>query len=446
MEAPTLTTLPAGERINTALVPHLVPIASLVLDPRNTRRHGERNLAEIAASYTRYGQQKPILYRPEDMVVVAGNGSVTACRSLGWQQIAAIPFTGTADEAKGFGVADNRTAELAEWDPDFLGPVLKELTALGDASFLVGWSTAELEDIWGPAPKQSSGPVHGEDDVPAEPEIPTSRREDVWLLEGHRLACGDSENVEDVRRLLGDRRPNLMVTDPPYGLEYDATWRSDRERQNGQKVAKRAEGEVINDDRSDWRAAWALFPGKIAYVWHDWLDPTPSREALVAKGFLPRVSIVWAKARPVVGRGHYSAQHETCWYAVRKGATANWKGGKGSTLWEVEHNKSESGHSTEKPVEVMRRPVINHTDAGDAVYDPFSGSGSTIIACETCKRVCYAQDKNPAHVDVAILRWQRLTGKLATLEQGGETFETVKTRRRAENPVITPPGEAQDSA
>jgi DNA modification methylase len=214
-----------------------------------------------------------------------------------------------------------------------------------------------------------------------------------------------------------------MVTDPPYGVEYDpATARA--------TTVASARGKVLNDDRADWREAWALFPGDVAYVWHAGLRAREVVESLQASGFEMRAQIIWDKTRLVMSRGHYHFQHEPCWYAVRKSKTAHWAGDrKQGTVWAIPHRKSETGHGTQKPVECMARPIRNNSSPGQAVYEPFSGSGTTLIACEMEGRVCHAIELNPAYVDVAVERWQAFTGKTATLEGDGRTFAEIKEAR-----------------
>jgi len=192
-----------------------------------------------------------------------------------------------------------------------------------------------------------------------------------------------------------------------------------------------AVGKVLNDDRADWREAWALFPGDVAYVWHaDRFSPKVA-ESLEVNAFEMRALIVWAKSQLVMGRGHYHSQHEPCWYAVRAKGTGHWSGDrKQTTLWQIDKpKKSETGHSTQKPVECMKRPIENNSSPGQAVYEPFSGSGTTIIAGEMTGRHIYAIELSPAYVDVAVKRWQDFTGQQAALEGDGRTFDEVGDAR-----------------
>jgi DNA modification methylase len=186
-------------------------------------------------------------------------------------------------------------------------------------------------------------------------------------------------------------------------------------------------GKVLNDDRADWRDAWALFPGDVAYVWHADKKSPEVAESLTSCDFTMRNLIIWAKGSMVISRGDYHHQHEPCWYAVRNKKTGHYVGDrKQTTLWQIpKPQKSETGHSTQKPVECMKRPIENNSSPGQAVYEPFSGSGTTIIAGEMTGRHVYAIELNPAYVDVAVKRWQEFTGKDAVLEATGATFAQV---------------------
>jgi DNA modification methylase len=232
-----------------------------------------------------------------------------------------------------------------------------------------------------------------------------------------------------------------MVTDPPYGVAYDPDWR------NRAGVAATARtGAVINDDRADWRAAWALFPGDVAYVWHGALHATTVSDILLASGFDIRSQIIWAKERHVLSRGHYHWQHEPCWYAVR--GKGHWSGDRRqSTLWSIPNRDQNATtvHGTQKSVECMRRPMLNNASPGQAVYEPFSGSGTTLIAAETTGRLCLAMELDPAYVDVAVLRWQAFTGQDATRDTDGRSFKEVAAQlseRMAASPVH---GKARDA-
>ncbi len=198
---------------------------------------------------------------------------------------------------------------------------------------------------------------------------------------------------------------------------------------------------MLNDHQVDWTPAWKHFKGDVAYVWHAGLFGGQVAESLAACSFDTRSQIVWAKSHFALGRGDYHWQHECCLYAVRKGAKHHWRADrKQSTLWEVPNNTAIGhsgrektwGHGPQKPVEVMRRPIEHNSSPGDGVYDPFLGTGTTLIAAEMTGRTCFGLELNPAYVDVIIRRWSDFTGQEATLSTSGKTFTaTAKARGKA---------------
>jgi len=235
------------------------------------------------------------------------------------------------------------------------------------------------------------------------------------LKSTHRIACGSSTDPVTVARVLAGAKPHLMVTDPPYGVEYDPSWRVPESLKRGFSGKGFSLGTVTNDDRADWSEAWALFPGEVAYVWHSGLHAVVVGQSLERTSFAIRAQIVWAKQLAAMSRGAYHWQHESCFYAVRKGASAGWIGDRRqTTLWEIgnaagyaPHDDGKTLHSTQKPVECMARAMRNHR--GD-VYEPFLGSGTTIIAAEMQERRCWAMEIEPRYVQVALERWERFTG------------------------------------
>ncbi len=335
----------------------------------------------------------------------------------------------TEAQARAFRLADNQLALNSTWDESLLAAELQELRAEEFDIGLIGFDQAMLDrllaDGAGDAP-----PVACDPDAPAPepPVVAVTRPGDLWQLGPHRLLCGDATSAADVARLLDGAAPHLMITDPPYGVNYDPEWRNEA----GVSATMRT-GKVTNDDRADWRQAWAMFPGDVAYVWHAGVHSRTVIESLEASGFVIRSQIVWAKSRFVLGRGDYHWQHEPCLYAVRKGATGHWQGARDqATLWAISNAGDEDAatvHGTQKPVECMRRPIINNSAAGETIYDPFLGSGTTLIAAETTGRVCHAVDIDPRYVDVAIQRWQNLTGKAAVLAGEDRVFRDVAAAR-----------------
>ena len=223
---------------------------------------------------------------------------------------AAPVVTIPARQARAFRVIDNRTSELTSWDTDLLPDALAGLDDLDIFSF---------DDV---LPLAVTAGKTDPDDIPETPKNPVTRTGDLWVLGKHRIICGDSCDQQTVERLLDGAAPDLMVTDPPYGVGYDSSWRY----KAGISTKGGAFGKSANDDQNDWEAAYALFSGQIAYVWMSSLALPVAARGLDACGFVRRSLIIWDKGHIVIGRGHYHWRHETCWYAVKKGAQAHWAG------------------------------------------------------------------------------------------------------------------------
>jgi DNA modification methylase len=239
-----------------------------------------------------------------------------------------------------------------------------------------------------------------------------------------------------------------MVTDPPYGIELDSEWR-DRAGLNGCGAAEasymkhRTEGHtettISGDTRADWSEAFELVPSlEVAYVWHASKFTREVLDGLLRIGFLHHQQIIWDKGRTVLTRTHYWFQHEPCWYVRKKNAPWFGKAGENSTIWVSPSPKFIMGgsdeekfdHPTQKPVELMRRPILNHTKRGELVYEPFLGSGTTLAAAEITQRVCYGIELDPKYVDVVVQRWQQLSGKEAILDGDGRTFDQIAQERK----------------
>ncbi len=407
------------------------PVAALIPYARNARTHSEAQVAQIAASIKEWGWTTPVLV-DETGGIIAGHGRVLAARKLGITDVPVMVAAGWSDAQKrAYILADNKLTLNGGWDAELLKLEIADLSELGFELPLIGFSDDELAAL---SVTPNAG-LTDPDETPEPPSEPVSELGDVWVLGKHRLVCGDSTDANVVENVLDGVAPHLMVTDPPYGVEYDPNWRNEAKRAGGKAFGAFAVGKVENDGQSDWREAWALFPGVVAYVWHAGVFAGKVADSLAACDFELRSQIIWAKNSHAISRGHYHWQHEPCWYAVKKGGTGHWVGDRSQmTLWKIDKPmKSETGHSTQKPVECMKRPIENNSSPGQAVYEPFSGSGTTIIAGEMTGRCVYAIELNPAYVDVAVTRWQNFAGQTATLAETGETFAEVLAKRNKAN-------------
>jgi DNA modification methylase len=397
------------------------PVGRLIPYARNPRKN-DAVVDQMVGAIKEFGFRIPIIAK-SDGTVVDGHLRLKAAQRLGLADVpVALADDLTEAQIKAFRLLANRSAAWADWDEELLSLEFQDLKDLGFDLSLTGFEPGEIAAFLADPTSGLTDP----DDVPALPEHPVSRPGDVWLLCAHRLVCGDCTDAATVALALGGVTPHLMVTDPPYGVEYDPAWRN----RAGISTTRRT-GTVENDHRADWREAWALFPGDVAYVWHGALHAATVAESLTACGFAIRAQIVWAKERLVMSRSHYHWQHEPCWYAVR--GTGHWTGDrKQTTLWSIpsRDQDAETTHGTQKPVECMRRPIVNNSSAGQAIYEPFCGSGTKIIAAELTGRSCHAIELSPAYVDVAVTRWQAFTGKDAVLAAGGQTFALVAEERQ----------------
>ena len=381
----------------------------------NNPRQNDDAVEAVAESIRRFGFRQPIVV-DADGVIVAGHTRFRAAQRLGLATVPVHVATDlTPDEVRAYRLADNKTAELASWDDAMLSIELDALRGAGIDWTLLGFDEEELAKLLAPAGTEG---LTDPDAIPEKPADPITKPGDLWLLGKHRLLCGDSTSATDVARLLDGAIPSLMVTDPPYGVEYDPEWRMDA----GLTGNTARMGKVMNDDRADWTEAWKLFPGDVAYVYHAGVFASTVQQSLERAGFAIRAQIIWAKDRLALSRGDYHWQHEPCWYAVREGGKGHRTDDRTqTTLWSIPaRDDAGHGHGTQKPVECMERPVRNHL--ADLVYEPFAGSGTTVIACERTGRTCMAMELDPGYCDVVVRRWEEFTGRKAERVQaeGGE--------------------------
>lgn len=377
------------------------PLDQVIPYSHNPRVIPEAAVEKVAASINEFGWRQPIVV-DESGVVLVGHTRLQAATVLRLAEVPVHVAVGLSPaQASAYRLADNRTGEETTWDLAALNLELEGLEFLDFDIELTGFDLAEIADLR----KPQRGSIEP-DDIPGTAPKRVSRGE-RWALGDHRIVCGDATSADDVQRLLAGERPLLCVSDPPYGVNYDASWRKRATKRGGHAV-----GKVENDDRADWREAWALFPGDVAYVWHSALHASEVEASLEAAGFNMRAQLIWVKSQPVLSRGNYHWQHEPCWYAVRK--KGHWTGKRDqTTVWPITHQRSETGHSTQKPVDAMRRPMLNNSMPGEAVYDPFLGSGTSVIAAHMEGRRCYGLEISPTYCDIVIARWEAFAGQKA---------------------------------
>jgi len=414
----------------------LRPIDSVTPYGRNPRKIPQSAVDKVAASIQEYNWRQPIVV-DQDGVIIVGHVRWLAARKLGQDR---IPVHVAADltpaQVRAFRIMDNRSHQETDWDRDLLVLEMAEIKTLDFDLTLTGLDPPEIDELLvNPEVEESANAV---------PDLwtdPVTISEDLWQCGPHRVLCGDSTDPGDVSRLLGEARPLLMPTDAPYGTEYDPPWRE--QAGLGKQVQV---GRVPNDDRVDWTAAYRLFPGDVVYGWHAGIHAAKVALHLEAAGFEIRAQIIWSKPHFVLSRGNYHWQHEPCWYGVRKGQRSHWRGDRTqSTVWPVaslnpfggkNREETATGHGTQKPIELMRRPILNHTERGDVIYDPFLGSGTTLVAAELTGRICYGLDIDARYVDLIVRRWQLLTGRSATLDGDGRSFDQITAERSSASRAV----------
>lgn len=384
-----------------------VAISSLKLDGRNARAHSDKNIIAIKKSLEKFGQRKPIVI-DKNKTVIAGNGTLTAAQGLGWETISVVevPEDWDADTIKAYALADNRTAELAEWHEDVLAEILLEL----DES---GW---DLGDIGFELPQTVASEGDEEGELPEPPEDPKTKIGDVWQLGEHRLFCGDATFEGSYKKLLGDEKVDMVWTDPPYGVAYVGKT----------KDALTIENDTLNHAQLTefLRNAFtnikeATKPGACWYV------AAPSGDLFQAFSIplfeleVWRHTLVWVKDTLVMGRADYHYRHESIFYGWTPGAAHQTPPDrKQDTVWEIPRPKANKEHPTMKPIELITRSIGNSSLARNLVLDPFGGSGSTLIAAEQTKRRARLMELDPKYCDVIITRWEAMTGQTAVLLSG----------------------------
>jgi DNA modification methylase len=397
------------------------PIDKPTAYARNARSCPQVAIDKVAASIREFGWRQPLVV-DENGVILAGHTRLLAARKLGLSDVPVHIAAGlTPAQAKAFRLMDNRSAQETSWDADLLPLELSELAGLEFDLALTGFEPDELAAFL-------AEPTEGltdADDVPDVPEEPLSKPGDLYLLGEHRLLCGDSTNADDVERLMMGKRATLMATDPPYLVDY----------QGGQHPASAANGGAENKDKH-WdtyidhehsvafyvdflRCALdhALTEHAAIYQWFGIMRTEVIWQSWREVGLLPHQVLIWKKTRSVLTYSHFMWDYEPMMYGWREGSMPTQKPpADAKAVWEI-GSAIEDGasgiHPTQKPVETIRRPISYHTRPGGLIYEPFSGSGTAIIAAEETGRTCYAIEQSPQFVDVAVARWEAFTGKKA---------------------------------
>ncbi|HEX6943537.1 MAG TPA: DNA modification methylase [Gemmatimonadaceae bacterium] len=409
-----------------------VPISRLFCSPTNPRRN-DAAVPHVAASIRRFGWQQPIVVRRTGEVI-AGNTRLKAAQSLGMTEVPVWWFEGSDLDAVAYSLADNRSHEHSQWDEPELARLLDHLRK-EDALEGVGYSTDDIDALVQKLRDQEEVDLQLTDDGPDDPPaVAVAKLGDLWCLGDHRLLCGDSTNLNDVLRVMGGEKAALCATDPPYLVDYTG----ERPNDSGKDWTATYREIDIQDADGFFRATFAnvlevLGPKGAIYCWHAHKRCGDIQRIWRELGILDHQQVIWVKPAPVFGRVYWHFRHEPCVMGWRQGDKPDHDGvHEHDSVWECDWDgkaRISGDHPTSKPVELFVRPIKKHTKPGDVVFEPFSGSGSQLIAAERTGRLCRAIEISPPYIDVAIRRWQKATGKDAMLDGDGRTFNEIAAER-----------------
>lgn len=372
--------------------------------PANFRLHPAEQTRAITGALSSVGWVQDVIVNKRTGRLIDGHARVAEALKIGPKT--PVPYTEVdlteAEERIVLATLDRMTS-MAEIDPSMLDSLLASIKT-DDAALKQLMIDFGKEFAAKPAGETDAEVAESDADLEKLQRKWHTKPGQIWAIGGHRLLIGDSTVRPDVERLFGTHLPVLMVTDPPYGVQYDPAWRA----KAGVNKNKKRMGKVTADDRADWTPAWKIFPGDVAYVWHGGIHVADVLQSLRAADLEPVAHIIWAKDRFALSRGDYHWKHEPCWYVVRKGAGHRWAGARDqSTVWDIprkDEGDDGSGHGTQKPLECMARLIRNHGGPGDVVYDPFLGSGTTMVAAQNLQRVCYGVEIDPRYAAVVLER------------------------------------------
>ncbi|MFU0526200.1 site-specific DNA-methyltransferase [Gardnerella vaginalis] len=395
---------------------YLADVSELISYVRNARTHSEAQVAQIAASIREFGFLSPILVA-EDNTILAGHGRLAAALKLGLKKVPCVKENHlTETQKRAYIIADNKLSLNAGWDNELLAVELSELEGADFNLDLLGFDEAELSSIF-----DADKDVSDDDfDVEKELEEPCfSKTGDIWTLGRHRVICGDATKLETYKTLLENTKVNLVVTDPPYNVNYEGS-----------------AGKIKNDNMEDDKFYQFLFNSFVnmeqamaddasIYVFHADTEGLNFRKAFQDAGFYLSGCCIWKKPSLVLGRSPYQWQHEPCLYGWKKKGKHKWYAGRKETsVWEFEKPKKNADHPTMKPIALLAYPIKNSSMTNSLVLDPFAGSGSTLIACEQTGRICYAIELDEKYCDVIVKRYIEQVGndKSVKVLRGGKEY------------------------
>lgn len=404
-----------------------LPLAQIIPYARNPRRN-EKAVATVAASIAEFGWRQPIVV-DDQMVVLAGHTRLKAARQLGLATAPVHVAKGlTEAQARAFRIMDNRSSENAEWDDALLGLELGDLLEAEFDLGLTGFSDEELNALLSGVEEAATEDA---DDIPDAPETPTSRPGDLWVLGPHRLLCGDATVAQDVERLLDGATAHLCFCDPPYNVDYAGGVCAEQAGKD-RRIKNDALGDGFGGFLRDACTLINRHTSGAVYICMSSSELATLQTAFAEAGGHWSTFIIWAKDRFTLGRADYQRQYEPILYGWPEGAKRRWCGARDQgDVWLIDRPAKNELHPTMKPVALVERALRNSSRQGDMVFDPFGGSGTTLIAAETTGRKASLLELDPVYVDVIVQRWQQFTGRAAVREDDGRTFDEHTEQRAA---------------
>jgi len=397
----------------------MTSINDLQNDPKNARKRTDKSAKLIKQSLEQYGAARSIVI-DENNRILAGNGTIAGAKAAGIKnlkiiesngdEIIAVKRTGLSEEEKvGLAIADNRTGDLSEWDIDMLDQLSNEHD-LNDF-----FDKKELDDILS---KKEILPTEGltdPDDVPEVPEEPVTKEGDLYILDNHRLLCGDSTNIQHVEKLMNGKKADLVHTDPPYNVDYSNSERPKPSKNNLGKIKNdlMPKKEFYNFLNNSLVCAYSVLKkDSSSYIWHNDKEVDTLIKATINSGLQFSQQIIWKKPM-LLGRSRYQYAHEPCLFCV-KGSPHFTNDRTKTTVWDFGgYDKSKNVHPTQKPVFIPEEAIKNSSKQNQIVLDLFGGSGSTLIAAERTNRHAYLMELDPKYCDVIVKRWEDFTGNKA---------------------------------
>ena len=397
---------------------------------RNSRTHSDEQVAQVAASIKEFGWTNPILI-DEKHTIIAGHGRLMAAQRLGFDEVPTIMLPNLTDAQKrAYVIADNKLALNAGWDEEMLAVEIEELLDQGYDLDLTGFGADEIDSLLAEANKVEDG-LTDADDAPELPETPVSVKGDVWMLGRHRVLCGDATVQSDVDKLMNGQLADMLLTDPPYNVDYEGGSKK-RDAIANDQMQSYDFRQFLCDTFST--ADTVMKNGAVFYIWHADLEGYNFRGACIDVGWTTRQTLIWNKDNSAFGRSDYHWKHEPCLYGWKEGAGHLWAADrKQTTVLDFKRPARSDLHPTMKPVDLIEYQILNNTKGADIVLDLFGGSGSTLIAAEKSGRNAYINELDEKYVDVIVKRWQDFTGQDAVHEASGKTFNELSNGKTAQD-------------